>query len=110
MRRVGVGAGDESIEPFHPMGKAVADQKIQRPICHWWLRAQPLGAQDVKHLIGAHSAMFRQQDLKYATAHRGQFQPLLQALRLSGLDPMGDAGAVIVGREASGGHEGAIQL
>lgn len=91
------GAGDEGIEALDLVGKAVADQKIQRPISHRRLRAKPIAAQVIKHVIRPHGAVLMQKNFQCPAAHRGKLQLLRGARFGNRLKPGFDAGVVIVG-------------
>ena len=53
----GMGAGNESVEAFDLVRKAVCDEELERPVGHGRLRAEPGIAQPVEHLIGPKGAM-----------------------------------------------------
>ena len=65
-------AGNERVQAFDFVSKAIRDQEIQRAIGDRRVRRVPGIGQPRKHVIGAEGSMFFQQDIQHATAYFGQ--------------------------------------
>lgn len=104
MGLAGVGAGDKGVQPLDLVSKAVLDQKIQRPVGHGRLRAEPFFAQAVEDVIGAKRAVFLQQDFQHPAAYRGEFQAVGLTVSRDSVDTVLNAAVVIMWGKADGIH------
>ncbi|MBZ0122618.1 MAG: hypothetical protein K8F31_01875 [Roseovarius sp.] len=98
-----MGAGDKGIEALDPVGKALRDKKIERPVGHRRLRTESLVPQPVENVVGALCPVIVQQDFQHPPAHRRELQTSRAAMGIGGRDRGLDAGAVIVGLETQHG-------
>lgn len=96
----GMGAGDKGVQPFDPVGEAMLDQEIERPIGDGRLRRETAFAKDAKDFVCAQRAMLGQKDLKHAPAHGRQLQPGRLAMGCGSVDARRDAVGVVMVFEA----------
>ena len=98
-----VAAGDIGVQPLDLVDEPGLGEEIQRPVDHRRLRTQPLGAQPVEDLVGAHRAVRLAEQFQHPHPGRGQ----AQAAGLGGAGKLVEHGlaalAVVVFGEGEGG-------
>ena len=98
-------AGNEGIEPFDLVCKAVFDKKVQRSVSNWRLRSKIFFAQAIKNLISTEGAMFGEKHFKHAPAHLGELKAFSLAVSFNSLDPIVDTAGVVMLFETNRIHE-----
>ena len=98
-------AGNEGIEPFNLVRKAMLDEKIQCSVYNRGLRSKIFFSQAIKNLIGTEGAMFGEQHFEHAPAYLRELKAFRFAVSFNGLDPMVDAAGMVMLFETNRIHD-----
>ncbi len=96
VKLAGMRAGDKGVQLLDFVDKPVFREEIECAIGHWGLASEPVFREPCEHVIGAERAVFFEQNLKRAFAHRSQLKPRLATGLVRSRDRVFDAMAVIV--------------